>query len=330
MSQELGELSQVGLRTYWKDEAADFTPWLATEENIARLAEALGMDLEVESTEVAAGPYAADILARDTVTGDYVVIENQLGKTDHDHLGKAITYAAVLNAAAVVWVAGRFTDEHKKSLDWLNDTTTEETSYFGVVVELWQIDVSKPAVRFNVISRPAGMARKSAVTNASSKPLTDDQKLQLEWWTAFHAELLKRKLVKSARTPRPQYWFDIALGRTGFHLSNTASVWNKEIGVRFYIWNKINVEAALDQLESQRSDIEREVGSVLEWDPNPEARDKTIKITHPADLRDRSKWPDYLDWMVRMTGKFMDAFVPRVRELDLTVISDGGSDSEED
>ena len=119
MSEELGELHRVDLRIYWSNEAAEFTPWLASEENIAKLAEALGIDLEVESTEVAAGPYSADILARDTVTGDYVVIENQLGKTDHDHLGKAITYAAVLNASAVVWIAGQFTDEHKKSLDWL-------------------------------------------------------------------------------------------------------------------------------------------------------------------------------------------------------------------
>jgi len=320
MSEELGELCKVDLRTYWKDEAVDFTPWLASEENISRLAEALGIDLEVESTEVAAGPYSADILARDTVTGDYVVIENQLGRTDHDHLGKAITYAAVLNATAVVWVAGRFTDEHKKSLDWLNDTSTEETSYFGVVVELWRIDKSKPAVRFNVVSRPAGMARKSAVTKASGKPLTDDQKLQHEWWIAFHDALLERNVVRSAQSPRPQYWFDVALGRTGFHLSNTASVWNKELGVRFYIWNKVNAVVALEQLLQQKVEIEQEIGAALQWDPNPQARDKTIKITMPADLRNRDKWTEYLDWMVSMTAKFIAAFAPRVKELDLTAI----------
>lgn len=329
MSQDLGELSRVSLRAYWKEESADFTPWLASEENIERLAEALGMDLEVESTEVAAGPYSADILARDTVTGDYVVIENQLGKTDHDHLGKAITYAAVLNATAIVWVAARFTDEHKKALDWLNDTTADETSYFGVVVELWRIDSSKPAVRFNVVSRPAGLARKSAIAKASAKPLTDDQKLQHEWWIAFHDALLERNVVKSAQTPRPQYWFDVALGRTGFHLSNTASVWNKEIGIRFYIWNKINAEAALEQLLQQKTEIEAEIGAALQWDPNPQARDKTVKITMPADLRNKGKWPEYLDWMVDMTAKFISAFAPRVKELDLAPIEEDESDDED-
>jgi len=322
MSDELGALCKVDLRTYWRNEASDFTPWLATEENIAMLAEALGIDLEVESTEVAAGPYSADILARDTVTGDYVVIENQLGKTDHDHLGKAITYAAVLNATAVIWVAGRFTDEHKKSLDWLNDTTTEDASYFGVVLELWKIDQSKPAVRFNVVSKPASMARKSTITKASSKPLTDDQKLQHEWWIAFHDSLLDKSVVKSAHSPRPQYWFDVALGRTGFHLSNTASVSKGEIGVRLYIWNKINAETALQAMLQQKDDIEREIGESLLWDPNPQARDKTIKITIPADLRDRDKWPEYLDWMVGMTDKFIRAFAPRVKELDLAAISE--------
>ncbi len=329
MSEELGELRRVNLRTYWANEAAEFTPWLAAEENIAKLGEALGIDLEVESTEVAAGPYSADILARDTVTGDYVIIENQLGKTDHDHLGKAITYAAVLNASAVVWIAGQFTDEHKKSLDWLNDSTTEESSYFGVVVELWQIDESSPAVRFNVISRPAGLARKSVATRASAKPLTDDQKLQHEWWIAFHDALLEKGVVRSAQTPRPQYWFDVALGRTGFHLSNTASVWKEEIGVRFYIWNKVNAEVALEQLEAQRQEIEQEIGETLQWDPNPQARDKTIKIVRTADLRSKDEWPGYLDWMVDMTAKFIAAFAPRVKELELSPVMDEKGDEEE-
>ena len=121
----LGELKLVNLREVWPHESADFTPWLAEESNIHRLGAAIGMELEVENVEVAAGPFAADILARDTASGDYVIIENQLGKTNHDHLGKCITYSAVLGATTVVWIAAEFTDEHTRALNWLNDHSDE-------------------------------------------------------------------------------------------------------------------------------------------------------------------------------------------------------------
>jgi hypothetical protein len=137
MSKRIGELKLLDVRTIWPTEPTHFTPWLAKEENIARLGEALGIELEVENTEVAVGPYSADILARDTSSGDYVVIENQLEKTNHDHLGKAITYASVLDATAVVWIARQFSDEHKKALDWLNDITSDDVAFYGVRVERW-------------------------------------------------------------------------------------------------------------------------------------------------------------------------------------------------
>jgi hypothetical protein len=138
----LGKIQVVPLRSIWKNEAQDFTPWLA--DNIDDLGEALGLELEYEDKEVSVGPYSADILAKDAGTGKYVVIENQLEKTNHDHLGKCITYSAVLDASAVIWIASDFTEEHKKALDWLNDHTSEEIAFYGVKLELQQISF-KPA-----------------------------------------------------------------------------------------------------------------------------------------------------------------------------------------
>ncbi|MBM4197993.1 MAG: hypothetical protein FJ197_13065 [Gammaproteobacteria bacterium] len=138
-NQTLGTLRAVEPRTMWPDEAADFTPWLAREENILALGRAIGLELEVEHTEMAVGPFAADILARDSAIGNYVIIENQLAKTNHDHLGKAITYAAFLGASTIVWVAPAFTDEHRKALDWLNDNSVDTLSFFGVQVELGRV-----------------------------------------------------------------------------------------------------------------------------------------------------------------------------------------------
>ena len=140
MDRDLGELKLLNVRFKWTNEATEFTPWLAEEDNLSRLGLALGLELELENTEVSVGPYSADILAKDIGNGKYVIIENQLEKTDHDHLGKAITYASFLDATAIVWIASDFTDEHKKALDWLNDHTSEELSFYGVKLELWQIE----------------------------------------------------------------------------------------------------------------------------------------------------------------------------------------------
>jgi len=313
---KLGTLKRVELRTLWPDEASDFTPWLAREENIRQLGDALGLELEVEHTEVAVGPYSADILARDSGSGDPVVIENQLGKTNHDHLGKAITYAAALGASTVVWIAPDFTEEHRRAVDWLNDNGSGEVAFFGVRVELWQIDESRPAVRFNVVARPAEVAAKAAVA-AGAGELTEVRKLQLEWWTAFRQALVDAKAVASARAPRPQYWYDVPLGRAGIHLSNIANTYDNKIGVRVYLRQRQGGDAALAQLQEWKKEIEGEIGEPLQWNPNPDNRDKIIALYRDADLAHRDKWPEYLAWMVDRTRRFRQAFGPRLKLLTL-------------
>src|SRR6476646_1010509 len=120
----LGRLARVELRQAWISEPGDFTPWLAQPENIVLLSEAIGIELEVESQERSVGPFRADILCRDTTDRHFVLIENQLERTDHTHLGQLLTYAAGLDAVSIVWIAARFTEEHRAALDWLNRATT--------------------------------------------------------------------------------------------------------------------------------------------------------------------------------------------------------------
>jgi hypothetical protein len=309
-------MRKVGVRDVWKHEELEFTPWLASDDNFSRLARALGyVELQVEGVEVPVGPFSADILAKDT-DGNFVVIENQFGKTDHDHLGKLLTYAATLNASAVVWIAEHFTDEHRKAFEWLNDHTSDDLSLYAVELVLWQIDQSKPAVQFNVLSQPSEVVRKATAVK-SAGPITDVKKLQLEFWTAFREALLARRVVASAQSPRPQYWFNVALGSSYIHLSNIANTTEGRIGVRVYIRSKI-AEVALPQLEAERAAIEKEIGEPLQWDPNPDSRDKTIVLDRPADLEDRSKWPEYISWLVDHVAKFKKAFEPRVKKLELS------------
>ena len=311
----LGQIKKLKVRRIWENEASDFTPWLAKEGNIALLGKSLGLELEVEQVEATVGPYSADILAKDTGNGKYVVIENQLGKTDHDHLGKAITYGSVLDASAIVWIASEFTEEHQKALDWLNEYTSEDLSFYGVLLEIWQIDKSKPAVRFNVISRPA-IIKRGDVTGNTFENLSETKKLQLEFWNAFRDKLLKSKVITSAQTPRPQYWFDVALGKSHFVLSNIANTYENRIGVRVYIGNKV-AEKALPLLEMQKEEIEAELETKLEWNPNPDNRDKTIAIYRDANLQNRDEWTEPIDWMVKMVQRFRKTFMPRIKNLDL-------------
>jgi hypothetical protein len=317
MAVDLGQMRKVGVRDVWKHEEQEFTPWLANDENFSLLADALGcLELQIEGVEVPVGPFSADILAKDK-DGNFFVIENQFGKTDHDHLGKLLTYAATLNASAVVWIAERFTDEHRKAFEWLNDHTNEDLSLYAVEVVLWQIDQSKPAVQFNVLSQPSEIVRK-AVAVKSAGLITDTKKMQLEFWTSFREELLARKVVASAQTPRPQYWYHVALGRSNIFLSLIANTTDGRIGIRVYLRKQI-ADMMLTHLIAERAEIEKEIGEPLHWDPNPDKDDKIIMVGRPADLNDRSKWPEYISWLVDRVAKFKKAFEPRIKKLDLSL-----------
>src|SRR5271157_3650817 len=152
---DVGRLERVNLREIWEDEARDFTPWLASPTALTLLRDVIGFDLELIGTEVAVGPYCADILAKAANDEEHkVIIENQLGKTDHVHLGKIITYAAGLGAKTLIWVSDKFCDEHREALDWLNSNTGEQLAFWGLEIRAFRIDGSRPAPQFALISGP--------------------------------------------------------------------------------------------------------------------------------------------------------------------------------
>jgi hypothetical protein len=158
---QFGRLEHVNARDGFKDEAQDFTPWLAG--NLDRLGEQLGLALELRETEHHVGRYALDILAND-VTGRLVVVENQLGQSDHDHLGKLLTYAAGTDCRVVIWIATSFSSEHIAAFEWLNRTTTAEVGFYAVQVELLRIGDSALAPHFQPLVRPNEVTKAGSTT----------------------------------------------------------------------------------------------------------------------------------------------------------------------
>jgi hypothetical protein len=313
-----GKLEQTDIRKYWNDEARDFTPWLATPEGMELLSKSLGMDLAVEGTEVPVGPYSADILARDLATEGSVVIENQLEKTNHDHFGKALTYAAVLGATTVVWIARTFTEEHRKAVEWLNELTKGDLAIYGLELQVWRIGNSDPAPRLEVICGPNETVRQAQAA-LDSKGQSETRQLQYRFWEDVRASLEATGKFQSLRSPRPQYWYDMALGRSGIHLSLFANTWAKRVGVRIYLSHRV-ADQALLRLEPMKPEIESEVGAQLEWNPNPEKLDKIIVLRRPGDIGDPAQWHSLVEWMTESTVKMYQAFAPRVAQLNLNAV----------
>lgn len=275
----------------------------------------------MEGTEVAVGRFSADIVARDTAGNTRVVIENQYGRSDHDHLGKAMTYAAVLGANTVVWVAPQFTDEHRKAIEWLNEHTDDNLEPYALELRAFRIGDSEPAPQFEVVAGPNETVR-DASTAIEAAASSERRQAQFEFWRAVHANLKQAGRIGSLRPPRPKYWYDVALGRTHLWLSLFADTWGKRVGVRVVLAAPV-AEAALAQLEPQKAAIEREVGTKLVWNPHPEKPVKTIVAERGGDVMEPARLGELVEWIARTTERMRDAFSPRVKELDLTQEGEG-------
>ena len=271
------------------------------------------MELEVVGQEVSVGPYSADILAKDINTEDYVVIENQLEKTNHDHLGKSITYASALGAKTIVWIATDFTEEHKKSLDWLNDNTNEDLAFWGIQLELWQISEDTASMRLNVVSTPSTNVKtiKNRTNNES-----ESRNIQLNFWTKFREKLEKTKKIPSLQTPQARYWFDVRIGRSNILLSDFCNTEKSVVGIRLYIRSSV-VDVYYPALLARKGEINKALGCEPEWDPNPAAKDKTIALSHQTDLSDPSKVEEALDWLVEQTLIFHRVFSKEVKDIKI-------------
>ena len=328
---ELGKLAREHPREVWPNEASDFTPWLA--EHIDLLGAALGLDIEIEQSEAAVGAFSLDLLGKESGSDRVVIIENQLERTDHSHLGQLLAYAAGLDARIVVWISPDVRDEHREAVHWLNERTSDAVAFFAVEVEVWRIGDSLPAPRFNVVARPSGFQREivRGTTAAPSERGIAYQKFFRSLVERLHAE--KPGFTRAIPDlVRYDSWTGFGAGRSGFGIESAFALED-----RFRVGLTINTragdsarnKAAFDALHAQREAIERGLGVPLEW----ERLDQWVMsrvvayrdggIDSPEDVLDAHK-----DWAVDLLPKFREAFAPRIAALDLdALVADATADN---
>jgi hypothetical protein len=325
MKPQLGRLEPVRLRDAWWSEAGDFTPWLAAPDNIVLLGKAIGIELEVESQEKNVGPFRADILCRDTVNGHYVLIENQLERTDHGHLGQLLTYAAGLDAVTIVWVASRFTEEHRAALDWLNNATRAGIDFFGLEIELWRIGDSAMAPKFNVVSKPNDWSKavREQAAAIKSGQFTESQQRHLEFWTQFRSYLERTGSPVMTNRPSKDHWTNVSVGRTDFSLVLFNNYKDGRSGVYLSITGldgKAHYRALEEQHRARIDRVLEPLGEVL-WRPMPDAKESQVAVRRLVSPADPATWPELNAWMARVLVAAHDLFRPIVKTLDAKAVA---------
>lgn len=316
----LDRLVRVDLREAWQRETTDFTPWLTQPENVALLGEAIGIELEVVSQERSVGPFRADILCRDTINGHWVLVESQLERTDHTHLGQLLTYAAGLEAVTVIWISGRFTEEHRAALDWLNNVTNSGINFFGLEIELWRIGDSAMAPKFNVVSKPNDWSKavKEDAAGGQSGGLTEFQRLHLEFWTQFRQYIEDRHSPVRTIRPSKDHWSNVAVGRSYFSLVPWNGMRDNRSGVYLQMYGP-DAKAHFHLIEQcHRSLVEARLKPLgtLEWRLLPSAKESQIAVVRPSTPSRRETWPELNEWMATTLETMRSLFGPVVRNLN--------------
>jgi hypothetical protein len=309
---DFGEIKPVDIRDIWPNEATDFTPWLI--DNIDRLGQALGMEIEVQEREADVGDFSLDIMAKDLGTGRTVVIENQLTETDHDHLGKLLTYAGGFDAGVLVWIAKELRDEHRKALEWLNEQTGPDVDCFGVVIEVIRIDNSKPAFNFKPVVFPNEWQKEKG----GSRPVASAKgEAYRAYFQSLIDELRTKHKFTNARVGQPNNWYSFSSGLRGVILSNSFAQGGK-VRAEFYIdlQDKDQNKNLFDRLLEQRVEIEKEYGVVFTWERLDDRRASRIAVYREGSIDDPAETQtELLQWSIKNLLRLKQVLLPKAKAI---------------
>lgn len=310
----LGNLYKVAdLRSVWKNEAYDFTKWLSKEKNIAILSNEIGIEIEVIDTEVPTGSFSADILALESGGDKKIIIENQLEKTDHDHLGKIITYASGHDAKTIIWIVKDVREEHRQAIDWLNEHTDSEINIFLCKIELWKIDDSRVAPKFQVVSSPNNWTK--TLKRSGNNKFSATQMIQYNYWEQLSYEIDEKYPNLRSPNPYPQNFYTVYYFKN--HLANISLIVNTvKKHLTTQIWIDDNKEL-FDFIYVYKDEIEKDIGTELEWARLDNKKASRINVYKDFDIKKNNNWDEAIKWHLNMACKFQDAFDDILRKFEV-------------
>lgn len=305
----IGKLKEVDVRELWKHEQYDFSNWLAKEENLEYLNDILGLTLTDIDKEVYVGPYRCDLVAKDETSGILVIIENQLEVTNHDHLGKIITYASGLNAKVIVWIVKEAKEEHRAAIEWLNNNTSNEVNFFLIEVHAYTIGNSEPAPKFEVIEKPNDFVKRVNTPKENGENERSKSE-RLIFWEQFNQILINRDRPFNVRKATTDHWYDVAIGTKEAHISINLVNKEKNVVIDLYIYNN---KELFDKLLANKEDIEEQLGFSMEWDRLDGKKASRIKYSIPGlDFDDHSNYDELMNRIIDIAIKMRAVFKKQI------------------
>lgn len=296
----LGRVSFLPVRQVWPEEASSFTPWLL--ENEQHLADLLGIDLTLTANEHRVGNFSLDLIGTNLTDGSTLIVENQLARTDHSHLGQLLTYAGGLEPSTVVWIATEFRDEHRAALDWLNQVTDDRTHFFGVVVKAIQIDDSAAAPWLELVVQPnewTELTRRAAESHEASEAKDRYQR----FWQGFLNRHQPSFDFLANKRPVGHQYLTIPTGIGGITIG--MNIQRNRIYVDLYFYGDPDRNLArLKSLEAHRELVEDIFGDALSWEELENRRACRVGFYGEGSIMDEESWVKSQDWLVDVAGRF--------------------------
>lgn len=300
---KLGKLEEVSVREIWPHEQYNFSKWLAAEENIQELSNVLNLSITDIETEKFVGSYRCDLLGKDELSGKTVLIENQLEPTNHDHLGKIITYASGLDASVIVWIVESARSEHISAVEWLNNHTTDEVAFFLIEVHAYKIGESDPAPYFKIIEQPNDFTRSvKAITHGGE--LSQTQEYRIDFWNRLNEAIDMKGKPFNKHKATPDHWYTVAVGTSQAYIS--IDLIQKEHKIRVGLWITDNKEL-FDSLYDRKDEIEASCGFKLDWERLDTKKASIICTTKKGlDFKKQDNYPELIDWIIETTVTIRD------------------------
>ena len=312
MSQHaIRKLQRVPLREVWPHEAKDFTQWL--QENIDALNGVIDLELVNAEREQSAGAFSVDLVAEDT-GGNTVIIENQLEKSNHDHLGKLITYLTAMAARAAIWIVSEPRPEHVAAIAWLNESSSAD--FFLLKVEAVRIGESPAAPLLTVI---VGPSEETKTVGHQKRERAEQHEIRHAWWK----RLVERPDAKlhAHLTPGSYSWLGTSSGVRGLGLNYV--LWQNECGAELYIDRGKGADEEnkriFDQLQTARPEIEQAAGQTFSWDRLDDRRASRIRVTCSGGYRaPDDEWDAIQARQVAAMNALAEGLMPHIKKLRLS------------